>query len=107
MEILSNWMNIGGKIGYVVCRTGIENVMRYHYSTEKNRNCDYINLVGELSSDWTRDWACVVTFPNQDQAATESWAKKVVFKVDGNTAWCTIGNQIVSADFSQEQNPNE
>ena len=102
IEIQSNWLNIGGKIGYVVCRTGIQNIMTYHYSTERNRNCDFINLIGETSSDWTTDWACVVTFPNQDQAATARWAEKIVFNVDGNTAICTIGDQTLTVDFSPE-----
>jgi hypothetical protein len=47
MKMNSNWLNIGGKTGYVVCRNGEENMMTYHYSTEKNRNCDYINLIGK------------------------------------------------------------
>lgn len=102
IEMHSNWLNIGDKIGFVVCRNGIENVMTYHYSTERNRNCDYINLVGESSSEWTRDWSCVVTFLYQDQAATASWAEKVVFSVDGNTAICTIGDQTVTAKFNPE-----
>ena len=79
--------------------------MTYHYSTQRNRNCDYINLIGESSSEWTTDWACVVTFPNQDQAATALWAEKVVFSVDGNTASCMIGDLIVTADFIHSEEP--
>ena len=105
LKINSNWLNIGGKIGYVVCRSGMENIMTYHHSTERNRNCDYINLVGESCSDWATDWACVVTFPNQDQAETACWAEKVVFKVDGNAASCTIGDQKIKSAFDPVENP--
>ncbi len=98
----SNWLNIGGKIGYVVCRQGIENLMTYHYSIERNRNCDYITLIGEESSDWTGDWACVVTFQNQDEGETSRWAEKVVFEVDGDTAICKIGDQTIKVDFKDK-----
>jgi hypothetical protein len=92
----SNWLNIGGKIGYIVCRNGVENMMTYHHSTERNRNCDYINLIGEGSSEWKNDWACVVTFLNQDQAMTDKWADRIVFEVEGNSATCKIGDQLVN-----------
>jgi len=100
MKMHSNWLNIGDKTGYVVCRKGMENIMTYHHSTERNRNCDYINLIGEGSSEWKNDWACVVTFLNQDQAETATWAENIAFEVDGNSATCKIGNQIVSVDFN-------
>jgi hypothetical protein len=96
----SNWLNIGGKIGYVVCRSGVENMMTYHHSTERNRSCDYINLIGENSPDWKNDWACVVTFLNQVQSETATWADNIVFKVEGNSATCQIGNQLVSVEFN-------
>ena len=99
IKMYTNWLNIGGKIGYVVCRNGVDNMMTYHYSTERNRNCDYINLIGETGSEWTGDWACVVTFLNQDEVETATWAEKVVFNVDGNSATCKIGDQTVSVDF--------
>jgi hypothetical protein len=102
MEIHSSWLNIGGKIGYMVCRNGIENIMTYHYATERNRDCDYITLIGESHSTWTTDWACVVTFLNQDQTGTAGWAGKVDFRVDGNTATCIIGDQAITAVFTPE-----
>ena len=77
--------------------------MTYHYSTERNRNCDYINLIGETGSEWTSDWACVVTFLNQDEVGTATWADNVVFKVDGNAATCKIGEQTVSVEFTDEK----
>lgn len=102
IKMVTNWLNIGGKIGYVVCRNGSENLMTYHSSIQKGFNCDYINLVGESSSEWASDWACVVTFLNQDQVNTASWADKVVFKVVGNSATCKIGKEEVSVNFGEK-----
>ena len=74
--------------------------MTYHHSTERNRNCDCINLIGEGSSDWINDWACVVTLLNQAPAETATLADKIVFEVIGNSATCKIGNRIISVDFN-------
>jgi hypothetical protein len=98
-RIQSNWLNIGGKTGYVICRNGPQNIITYHAVREKDRNCDYINLIGEESSDWEKDWACLVTFLNQDEVQTSRWAENVIFRVKGNSATCKIGNEKVSVSF--------
>ena len=101
VRMFTNWLNIGSKIGYVVCRNGPENMMTYHYSDERTRDCDYITLIGESSAEWTSDWACVVTFLNQSQDQTAKCAKNVVFKVKGNSATCTIGKEKIVVDFGE------
>jgi len=102
IALSSNWLNIGGKIGYVICRNGQKNVITYHSVTDKGRNCDYINLIGEDRSDWKSDWACVVTFLNQNQIQTAECAKAVVFKVNGSSATCEINGEKISVNFTDK-----
>ena len=59
-----------------------------------------VQIKVEGSSEWTNDWACVITFLNQDQAETATWAENIAFEVEGNSSTCKIGNQIVSVDFN-------
>lgn len=98
-NVSSNWLNIGDKIGYVVCRNGQDNIITYHTAFERDRNCDYINLIGEKDSKWSDDWACVVTFLNQKHTLTADWVDKVDFRVKGDSATCKIGNEKITVNF--------
>ena len=108
-ELETDWLNIGGHVGYVVRRSGgHRNLMRYHDQTEGTGRVpklqEWLSLVGEAdpaSHAGGDDWACVVTFLNQSPEATAEWAERVRFEVDGDVATCRLGEDTVQADFAQ------
>jgi len=107
----SDWLNVGGKLGYVVRRSaGRANLMRYHDETtgvgRVPKLQEWFSLVGDakvpsLSGDG--DWACVVTFLNQSPEQTARWAERVRFTTDGDTARCRIGDDVIDVDFAQRK----
>ena len=108
-QLKTDWLNIGGHVGYVVRRNGgRQNVMRYHDQTDGHGRVpklqEWLSLIGEedpasyLSTD---DWACVVTFLNQSPTETAEWAGRVRFDVDGHTATCHLDDDTIRADFTE------
>ncbi len=105
--LAGDWLNLGGKIGYVVRRQpGRANVMRYH-DLEKGEGRvpklqEWFSLVGDRdASAWAAagDCACVVVFLNQAPAETARWAKRVEFMTRGETATCRVGEATVQVDW--------
>ncbi len=96
----SHWLNVGGQIGYVVCRpAGRQNVIRYHDLQQGEGRVpklqEWFSLIGDASTDSLttgEDWACIVTFLNQAPAETETWARRVTLNVTGDQARCQIGS---------------
>ncbi|MBN1911563.1 MAG: hypothetical protein JW818_17610, partial [Pirellulales bacterium] len=105
----SDWLNIGGQVGYVVRReAGHDNLMRYHDEPHGEGRVpklqEWFSLVGDrdpapLSGEG--DWACVVTFLNQSPEQTARWAQRVRFTIDGDTATCRIGSDVVAVDYAR------
>ena len=118
-ELATDWLNIGGKVGYVVRRSPpspggrgsggggeIENVMRYHDFTKGEGRVpklqEWLSLVGERSAAaWSKDGdaACVVTFLNQSPEATAEMAERVKFESSGDGATCRVGNDTITVDW--------
>jgi hypothetical protein len=107
-ELETDWLNLGRKIGFVVCRhTGHENLMRYHDFGEGTGRVpklqEWLSLVGESdpSSNLVGDdWACIVTFLNQSPQETAQWASRVRFDADGDVATCHLDAHVVRANFA-------
>ncbi len=102
----TDWLNVGDRIGYVVCRTsGRSNVMRYHGEERGSGRVpllqEYFSLVGDEAgtSSSGEDWACIVTFLNQSADETAALVDRIVFAVQGNTATCQVGSDFVRVDF--------
>jgi hypothetical protein len=110
-ELTTDWLNVGGHVGYVVCRQGErQNLMRYHDQTEGQGRVpkvqEWFSLVGEVdpaSSLDGDDWACVVTFLNQSPEETADWAERVKFDVDDHVATCSFGSDVVRVDFGSRE----
>jgi hypothetical protein len=104
----TDWINLGNRVGYVIRRDpGRENLVRYHDLVKGSGRVpklqEWISLVGDRDpSTWetTSDWACLVTFLNQSADQTAAWARQVEFKVNGQTATCRVGNEVLHVDFS-------
>jgi len=108
-ELKTDWLNIGDRVGYVVWRDDQqENLMRYHDQAKGSGRVpklqEWLSLIGEqdptayASAD---DWACVVTFLNQPAKETAGWAERVQFHVQGNTATCRVGDDVIRVDFTE------
>ncbi|HLA84558.1 MAG TPA: hypothetical protein VJL29_07170 [Thermoguttaceae bacterium] len=106
----SDWLNVGGKVGYVVRRgAGRTNLMRYHDERSGEGRVpqlqEWFSLVGDRKPaplSGTGDWACVVTFLNQSPEETAQQAEQVRFTVDGDTAVCRMGDDVVTVDFARK-----
>lgn len=111
IEIQSDWLNIDDRVGYVVRRFPERaNVMRYHDLPKGSGRVpklqEWISLVGDsndIESGRPADWACIVTFPNQDADTTARSAVRVQFSVAGATATCRAGQTVVQADFERAE----
>ncbi len=110
-HLKTNWLNLGGRVGYVVCRHGARsNLMRYHDQTDGFGRVpklqEWFSLVGDAnpgSSIVGSDWACVVTFLNQTPQETADWADRVQFEVAEHVATCDLGDDVVRVDFARLQ----
>ncbi|NQT15462.1 MAG: hypothetical protein HQ582_22080, partial [Planctomycetes bacterium] len=107
-EFDTDWLNLGDRVGYVVRRVpAAKNRMRYHDLSQGVGRVpklqEWLSLIG--NGDTTaqtagEDWACVVTLLNQPASATAAWAERVQWEVDGQTAECRIGDDVVRVDFA-------
>jgi hypothetical protein len=110
-EIDTDWLNLGGRVGYVVRRLpGRRNLMRYHDAPRGKGRVpklqEWISLVGERDpAAWaaTGDWACVVTFLNQSPRETAASAERVTLEIQGGRATCRIGRDTVEVDFAHKR----
>ncbi len=107
MEMRTDWLNLAGRVGYVVRRSKDRaNVVRYHGQERGTGRVpmlqEYVSLVGD--SNGVRgpglDWACVVTFLNQAASETAKSADNVEFTVEDGSAQCTVGSDVVRIDFN-------
>jgi hypothetical protein len=106
-EIVGDWLNIDGRIGYVVRRWPAQpNTMRYHGEIKGSGRVpvlqEWLSLIGESSAgelSGTARWACVVALPNAGAEQTVAQADRIRFEVEGNQAVCRIGPNIVRVDF--------
>jgi len=111
VELNTDWLNIDGRIGYVVRRLPKRaNLMRYHDPTKGTGRVpqlqEWISLIGERDpSQWTRegDCACVVTFLNASPQQTKAEGERVEFRVNGNIATCRVAGSVVEVDFEKVQ----
>ncbi|MBN1341092.1 MAG: hypothetical protein JXQ73_00325 [Phycisphaerae bacterium] len=109
IELDTDWLNIGGRIGYAVRREpNVSNVMRYHDQGRGTGRVpklqEWVSLVGDRSPTdiWTQPtWACVITFLNQPADQTATWFRRVAFSADADQAVCRIGPDIVRVDFGE------
>ena len=107
-EWRTDWLNVGDRIGYVVCRVeGHENLVRYHDLAQGTgrvpKLLEWFSLIGDPDSTAMADqgdWACIVTFLNQPAGDTERWAGRLQFIADGDQATCRIGANMVRVDFN-------
>jgi hypothetical protein len=105
VELPTDWLNISGRIGYVVRRyPATQNVMRFHDEIAGADRVpkleEWLSLIGEKEPRTVpadSDWACLVTFANQKKTQTARQAGKVEFSVLGDTATCRIGEQEIRA----------
>ncbi|MFV1968284.1 MAG: hypothetical protein ACC628_22905 [Pirellulaceae bacterium] len=100
----TDWLNLGDRVGYVVCRAeGHDNIVRYHDLTKGSGRVpklqEWFSLIGDRGPVALADWACVVTFLNQPAAETAEWVRRVDFRVDGHAATCRVGDYSVNIDF--------
>jgi len=105
-ELKTDWLNIGGRVGYVVCRSdGRQNVVRYHDAARGSGRVpqlqEWISLVGEADAARLSPeaWNCVVTFLNQEARQTADWATRVKLEVQAETARCRVGDALFDVDF--------
>ena len=110
LEIESNWLNIGDRIGYIVCRQeGRSNLIRYHDLARGQGRVpelqEWLSLVGERTPSSLRDedWSCVVTFLKQTAAQTRSLVEAVSLAIDDETAVCQMPTAAVRVDFGSAQ----
>ncbi len=109
IELDTDWLNIGGRVGYVVRREpSAPNVMRYHDQVRGTGRVpklqEWLSLVGNRTpSDVATqpDWSCVVTFLNQSADQTATWLQRVEFGTDTSRAVCRIGEDTVRVDFGE------
>jgi hypothetical protein len=107
VELPTDWLNISDRIGYVVRRyPPTQNVMRFHDEIAGAGRIpkleEWISLIGEKDPRTVpanSDWACLVTFANQEHAQTARQAAQVQFSVVGDTAVCRIGEQEIRANL--------
>lgn len=109
-EFATDWLNVGDQVGYVVLRTpAVKNVMRYHDLSQGVGRVpklqEWLSLIVDGDADAGsqtagEDWACVVTFLNQPASETAEWAGRVRWEVNGQTAACRIGDNVVGVDFA-------
>ncbi len=115
VELPTDWLNISDRIGYVVRRfPATPNVMRFHDEIAGAGRIpkleEWLSLIGEKdpgTANPDSDWACLVTFVNQEHAQTARQADQVQFSVAGDTAVCRIGEQEIRADLSFAPPPAE
>jgi len=105
VEWESDWLNIGDRVGHVVCRTpGHRNVMRFHDEVAGSGRVpklqEWLSLVGDPEGTVEPGWACVVTFLNQGHRETARRAKEVIFTAEPNRATCKVGREEVTVDMS-------
>jgi hypothetical protein len=107
----TNWLNLGGRVGYVVCRpAGEANVMRYHDQSAGAGRVpqlqEWISLVGNAEPRVPPggSWACVVTLLNRDAGGTAEAARSVRFEAERDRATCQIGEDEMAVEFGP---PNE
>jgi hypothetical protein len=102
----SRWLNIDDRIGYVICREPpVANTIRFHDRAAGEGRVphlqEWISLIGEETPIANANqWACIVTFPNQNAQQTKARAREVRFSVDGNLGICQIGSDPITADFN-------
>jgi hypothetical protein len=109
IEMETDWLNIGGRVGYVVRRVdGQRNTVHYHDQVQGSGRVpklqEWLSLIGERDTEWSArgmDWACLVTFLNQDALQTSDWPERVRFAVDGDVATCRIGEDVIRVDFAE------
>ncbi len=109
IELDTDWLNIGGRVGYVVRRMpNVPNVMRYHDRVRGAGRVpklqEWLSLVGDrppVSISTDPDWSCVVTFLNQSADQTATWVRRIEFSADANQAVCRIGQDVVHVDFGE------
>jgi len=107
-ELETDWLNLGDQVGYVVRRVPDgENVMRYHDLSQGVGRVpklqEWLSLIGDRDGDSRtggEDWACVVTLLNQPASVTAEWAGRVRWEIDGQTAACRIGDDVIRVDFA-------
>ena len=108
LELATDWLNISDRIGYVIRRyPATENVVRFHDEIAGSGRTpkleEWLSLIGERQAGTAHpdsDWACLITFVNQDHAQTARQADQVQFSVTGDTATCRIGDQEIRATLS-------
>ncbi|MHC4180931.1 MAG: hypothetical protein ACYSWU_25825, partial [Planctomycetota bacterium] len=84
-----------------------ENLVRYHDLSNGSGRVpklqEWFSLIGDDDPRrWggLTDWACLVTFLNQTAEQTADWARQVRFDVDGDTATCRVGAEMLHVDFA-------
>lgn len=106
-ELATDWLNLGGVVGYVVRRSAErENVMRYHDLTQGEGRVpklqEWFSLIGDPHpAAWSADGdaACLVTFLNQSPAETERWSGRVEFTTEADAAVCRVGDEVVRVNW--------
>jgi len=109
VEINTDWLNIDGRIGYVIRRSPAQpNTMRYHNESKGSGRVpvlqEWLSLVGESGASelpGTAQWTCVVALPNAGAEETAALADKVRFEVEGNRSICRVGSDTVRVDFDK------
>lgn len=108
LQLDTDWLNIGGRVGYVVRRTeGRANVVQYHDLTKGEGRVpklqEWLSLIGDRDPSALPsrgDWACLVTFLNQSPDQTAQSAGRVELDVNGDHATCSIGQDAFAVDFA-------
>ncbi|MBN2210054.1 MAG: hypothetical protein JW709_01545 [Sedimentisphaerales bacterium] len=106
-EWISDWFNVGDKIGYVIKRYPEgKNIIRYHDMAEGSGRVpklqEWFSLVGNAEAKAIAsegEWACIVTFLNQASDATEAGVDGITFDISDDTAICRIKEETVRVDF--------
>ncbi len=97
-ELASDWLNLGGRIGYVVKRfPESANVVRYHDLAKGTGRVpklqEWLSLIGDPNDTIPGPepkWACVVTYPNRSAKETAALAGSVTFKASGDCATVVV-----------------
>ncbi|WP_425395380.1 hypothetical protein [Aeoliella sp.] len=105
-RFVSDWLNVGGSIGYVVKRsTTTPNEIlvqdKIEFDARRPHLQEWVSLVAndEPLAGPTEDWACVVALPNSDAAQTRKARNQVRFEVHGDTATVTVFGDTYAVDF--------
>lgn len=91
-ELVTDWLNVGNRIGYVVKRLPkSQNVVRYHDLSKGSGRVpklqEWFSLIGNAEKTVAAgdQWACVVTYPNRRAEAMEALADGARFQKTGDS----------------------